>query len=127
MSSYHYFGNEGESIPEDVEELVVHPLVPQISERACECFQWLTRVNFSGSVLSTIGKAAFNGCVCLLEIEIPRSVTTVGTEAFMTCQSLTTVRFHQDGGLLTTIGSWAFADCSSLAEVSIPSSVETIG
>lgn len=30
MTSHRYFGNEGESIPRDVEELLVHPLVQEI-------------------------------------------------------------------------------------------------
>ncbi|CAJ1937031.1 unnamed protein product [Cylindrotheca closterium] len=126
MASHLYFGNEGETIPEDVKELEVHPLVRQIPNEACGMFEKLTRVNFNGSALSTIGELAFYECKSLLEIEILPTVTIIGESAFSGCQSLTKVRFHEDG-LLTTIGKSAFYECSSLTEVSIPSSVERIG
>ncbi|CAJ1955681.1 unnamed protein product [Cylindrotheca closterium] len=126
MTSYHYFGNEGETIPNDVKELKVHPLVRHIPDEACRKFEQLTRVNFNGSALTSIGKLAFYGCTSLLEIEILPTVTIIGEAAFAVCRSLTRVRFHGDG-LLTIIGEEAFYECSSLIEVSIPSSVEIIG
>ncbi|CAJ1963458.1 unnamed protein product [Cylindrotheca closterium] len=125
MSSYHYFGNKGERIPDDVEELVVHPLIHEIPAHACSNFEQLSRVHFNGTSLRAIEECAFDGCVSLLEIEIPPSVAVIGDSAFMECEALTRVRFHEDG-LLTTIGNWAFQKCSSLAEVSILCSVETI-
>ncbi|CAJ1955635.1 unnamed protein product [Cylindrotheca closterium] len=126
MPSYHYFGKEGEAIPEDVEELVIHPLVEEIPRTACCKFEHLTRVHFNGSALEVIGSAAFYDCTRLLEIEIPASVKIVLDSAFSSCKSLTKVRFHEDDGLLTTIGGSAFAYCSSLAEVRFPSSLMTI-
>eukprot|EP00526_Cylindrotheca_closterium_P005451 CAMPEP_0113638758 /NCGR_PEP_ID=MMETSP0017_2-20120614/20316_1 /TAXON_ID=2856 /ORGANISM="Cylindrotheca closterium" /LENGTH=579 /DNA_ID=CAMNT_0000549905 /DNA_START=54 /DNA_END=1793 /DNA_ORIENTATION=- /assembly_acc=CAM_ASM_000147 len=125
MTSYHYFGNEGEAIPRDVEELVVHPLVQEIPEDACNRFELLTRVKFNGSALRTIGKCAFYECQALREIEIPPSVTVIGDHAFRDCLSLAKVHFHEDG-LLVTIGRSAFTNCSSLIDISVPSSVEII-
>ncbi|CAJ1970232.1 unnamed protein product [Cylindrotheca closterium] len=136
MSSYHYYGNdEGETIPGDVEELVVHPAVREIPYKACHCFEQLTHVKFNkgGSSVRAIGKDAFHGCVSLLDIEIPPSVTIIGDWAFAGCRSLSKVRFAEDNNgsslllfSLTTIGEMAFASCSSLIEINIPSSVETI-
>jgi len=128
MTSYHYFGNEGEAILDDAEELVIHSLVQEIPQDVCHSFKRLTRVKFNnGSALRTIGKGAFCECEALREIEIPPSVTTVGGYAFYGCLSLSKVRFHEDGSSsLTTIGSSAFASCSLLTEISIPTGVETI-
>ncbi|CAJ1963466.1 unnamed protein product [Cylindrotheca closterium] len=126
MTSCHYFGNADERIPDDVKELVVHPLVQSIPKETCLDFEHLTRVNFNGSALRTIGMAAFHGCISLLEIAIPPSVTMIGDFAYGDCRSLTQVHFAEDG-LLTAIGIEAFSCCESLSEVSIPSSVETIG
>ncbi|CAJ1934631.1 unnamed protein product [Cylindrotheca closterium] len=125
MTSYHFFGNEGERIPRAVTDLAVHALVQAIPVHACENFNQLTRVNFNGLALRAIGRYAFARCTSLLEIDIPQSVTTIERAAFASCKSLTKVRFHEDG-LLTTIRNSAFFQCSSLIEVSIPSSVETI-
>ncbi|CAJ1963492.1 unnamed protein product [Cylindrotheca closterium] len=70
--------------------------------------------------------AAFHGCISLLEIAIPPSVTMIEDYACQDCWSLTQVHFAEDG-LLTVIGMKAFFGCESLSEVNIPSSVETIG
>mmetsp|Transcript_15502 Transcript_15502/g.38187 ORF Transcript_15502/g.38187 Transcript_15502/m.38187 type:complete len:575 (+) Transcript_15502:54-1778(+) len=123
MTSYHYFGNEGEVVPDDVEELVVHPLVQEIPEEACCKFRRLTRVNFNGSALRTIGDSAFSACGALREIDILPSVRIVGDSAFEECYSLSKIHFHEDG-FLTTIGDSAFSNCWSLTELSIPT--ETI-
>ncbi|KAL3931203.1 MAG: hypothetical protein SGBAC_011415 [Bacillariaceae sp.] len=125
MPSYHYLGNEDETIPEDVSELVIHPLVQRIPHAACEGYHRLISVNFNGSALQIIGRRAFCKCTALKEIEIPPSVTAIEEYAFSGCHSLTRVRFHEDGAL-TTIEMAAFIFCSSLTDISIPSSVNTI-
>ncbi|KAL3944887.1 MAG: hypothetical protein SGBAC_001032 [Bacillariaceae sp.] len=127
MTSYHYFGKEGEVIPTNVSELVIHPSVPYIPINACDQYAKLTRVDFKGSALKVIGGGAFYDCQALREVDIPPSVTTIENEAFRKCSSLTKVRFEERGSsLLTTIGKSSFALCKSLMEISIPSSVETI-
>ncbi|KAL3944050.1 MAG: hypothetical protein SGBAC_001878 [Bacillariaceae sp.] len=125
MTTYHYCGNEGEIIPRVVSELVIHPFVQCIPEKACKRHVLLTRVNFNGSALKTIGRHAFYDCIVLKEIEIPPSVTAIEDHTFNGCRSLTRVLFHDDG-LLTTIGAYSFEFCTSLTDISIPSSVETI-
>ncbi|CAJ1955679.1 unnamed protein product [Cylindrotheca closterium] len=127
MTSYYntYFGNDGETIPEATSDLVIHPHVREVPDQACYRFERLTRVDFGGSTLRTIGKDAFYRCTSLLEIKIPPSVTSIGDQAFQRCQSLTQIRFHEDGHL-AFIGDSAFAFCVSLVEVSIPSSVDVI-
>ena len=55
---------------------------------------------------------------------IPNSVTTIVTNAFLRCTSLTEVTI---GNSVETIGESAFGGCTSLTQVTIPNSVETIG
>lgn len=49
-------------------------------------------------------------------LEIPETVTTIGTAAFKDCQCLSSVTI---GSSVTTIGEKAFADCSNLKSVRI--------
>ncbi|KAL3937874.1 MAG: hypothetical protein SGBAC_007107 [Bacillariaceae sp.] len=136
MTSYHYYGNEGETIPESVSELDVHGIVQFIPVKACARYRHLTRVNFIGfESLKIIGRGAFSQCPNLRGIDIPPSLNSIEDEAFQGCQSLQTV-WIQDIfddtsssfylSALTTIGRAAFGNCSSLTGIRLPSSVETI-
>jgi|GEM_PF-2449110 len=55
---------------------------------------------------------------------VPDSVTTIGSSAFLDCESLTSVTI---GNSVTAIDWYAFCDCTSLTSVTIPDSVTTIG
>ena len=54
---------------------------------------------------------------------IPDSVTSIGSNAFYNCKSLTSVTIP---GSVTSIGEYAFDDCTSLTSVTIPNSVTSI-
>ena len=78
---------------------------------------------------------AFSDCP-ITSIEIPASVTTIGTSAFANCSSLATVTFEKGSQLKTIGGGYsestfssyygAFSDCTALTTIEIPASVETI-
>ena len=82
----------------------------------------ITRVYLLDGLIS-IGEAAFSGCTALTEIEIPRTVTHLGSEVFRGCRSLERVVLNE--GLLE-IGAGAFDGCTSLKEIVLPASVERI-
>lgn len=111
--------------------------------------QTLTSIKLP-QVLTTIGNAAFQGCVGLTgNLTIPEGVTTIGSYAFKGCSGLTgnltipagvtTIEWEVFSGCsgltgtltipnsVTRICTWAFMDCSGLTgTLSIPNSVATI-
>ncbi|MHC1769080.1 MAG: leucine-rich repeat domain-containing protein [Verrucomicrobiia bacterium] len=82
-----------------------------------------------GLPVTTIGSAAFTGCVNLISITIPDSVTSVegywdSMGAFHGCYNLKTITIGKN---VTNIGMYAFSQCRSLSTITIPASVTSIG
>jgi len=71
-----------------------------------------------------IYKYAFYDCDSLTRIEIPASVTSIGSSAFEDCDSLTRIEIPAS---VTSIGDEAFSGCSTLTRIEIPASVTSIG
>ena len=67
---------------------------------------------------------AFYGCISLPSIDIPNSVTFIGSEAFRYCSSLTSIVIPNS---VTSIGVCAFYNCNGLTSIVIPNSVTEIG
>ncbi len=57
--------------------------------------------------VTSIGEDAFVGCDALTTVSIPNSVTSIGRDAFNNCRGLTSVTIPNS---VTTIGSDAFDD-----------------
>ena len=75
------------------------------------------------SSVTSIGTSAFLGCSSLTSINIPSSVTSIGTSAFLGCSSLTSINIPSS---VTKIEYNAFEGCSSLISINIPSFVTKI-
>lgn len=73
--------------------------------------------------LQTIGANAFLGSA-LTSISFPSTLTSIGNNAFNSCEQLTTVTIPEG---VTSLGEGAFDYCTSLKSVTLPNSLQTIG
>ena len=73
--------------------------------------------------VKTIGSNAFYGCVDLVSVTIPNSVTSIGSSAFRGCEKLTSFNIPNN---LTSLGASAFRNCRNLNSIIIPNGVTKI-
>ena len=76
-----------------------------------------------GSVLNLINYYSFNGCRALSSINIPDSVTKIGTHAFMGCTSLTSFICPPN---ITAIDEYCFSG-SGIKEITLTPNITSIG
>ena len=68
----------------------------------------------NGKPVTSIGSFAFYSCRSLTSVTIGNSVTSIGGRAFFSCDSLISVII---GNSVTSIGDWAFYYCDSLTSI----------
>ena len=68
--------------------------------------------------VTSIGSNAFSGCTSLTSVTIPSGVTSIGGSAFYNCNSLTRVTIPSS---VIIIGSNAFHNCNSLVSITVDS------
>ena len=74
--------------------------------------------------ITTIPDDIFNGASKLKYVEIPETVTEIGSASFKECTALETIKIPET---VTEIGDGVFQGCTSLKEISIPDSVTDMG
>ncbi len=74
--------------------------------------------------VTSIGNNAFEMCTALTSITIPGNVSTIEDNAFSCCGSLRSVTISEG---VVHMGSCAFFNCTMLSSVTLPSSLNTIG
>ncbi len=75
--------------------------------------------------ITTIGSAAFRDCSSLSSVTLPAKLRSLGDNAFRNCSSLTDVIFNQNCPL-TTIQEYAFFVCEHLERITLPKNLTTI-
>jgi hypothetical protein len=73
--------------------------------------------------VTNIGYSSFEGCYSLTGIAMPKSITSIESNAFYYCTHLSSVAI---GTNVATIGYAAFSQCPSLSSIIIPKSVISI-
>ena len=87
----------------------------------CFC-ESLVNINIPKGITS-IGNGAFSDCKSLTNINIPNTVKSIGDDAFSECKFLTSITIPDN---VTSIGEFAFSDCESLTNINISKSLTTI-
>ena len=74
--------------------------------------------------VTSIGSETFHGCISLTSVIMPDSITSIGDLAFSECISLVNIAIHDS---VMSIGFRAFGDCKNLSSITVPNSVKNIG
>ena len=102
--------------------IIVPEGVTEILSKQFEGRSNLEKINLPKS-LKSIGKEAFIGCVSLETIEIPEGVTEIKEKAFEYCRNLKKINLPKS---LKSIDKEAFVGCGSLETIEIPEGVTEI-
>ena len=109
--NYSNYNNDGALYNKDISKIIVYPRGKEE-----------TTFTIPNSV-TTIGYEAFVNCNKMIEIIIPKGVTTLEDKAFYG-SGLENISIPES---VTTIGKRVFGNCDKLTEVTIPGSIKTIG
>jgi len=100
----------------------------KINAIATNIAPYYVHLDFSGSNITSVPDyalyGAYAGIPFIVGITLPDGITSIGNQAFMECQGLTSINIPAS---VTSIGSYAFCSCTSLTSITIPSSVTSIG
>ena len=119
-----------------LEEIIIPNSVTSIGEKAFVYCSSLTSIivnennnyykSIDGNLYSKDGTTLIQYAIGRTQTSftIPNSVTSIGSDAFYGCSSLTSVVI---GNSVTSIGDFAFRYCDSLTSIEIPNSVTSIG
>lgn len=78
---------------------------------------------YNGFPVTEIAASGFMSCTKLIKVTLPKSVVTIGKNAFMNCTSLEHIAMPG----VETIGDNAFAMCTKLERLYFPLSVKSVG
>ena len=100
----------------------------RISELSATAFDSCVRlkdINFSNATIAAIPDQIFSGMRGLISATVPKTVTSIGTEAFYACKNLEMINGLSDCDI-TKIGEKAFYNCWSLKEADLSGSSLTV-
>lgn len=85
----------------------------------------MSSIDWQTTALTSIQSYAFNGCTALKSINVPNTVNTIGSYAFLNCHASNASALTLPSAL-TSLQSYAFQGCYSLKSLSIPSGLTAI-
>lgn len=100
----------------------------KISELSATAFDSCVRlkdINLSNATIAAIPDQIFSGMRGLISATVPKTVTSIGTEAFYACKNLEMINGLSDCDI-TKIGEKAFYNCWSLKEADLSRSSFTV-
>lgn len=100
----------------------------KISELSATAFDSCVRlkdINLSNATIAAIPDQIFSGMRGLISATVPKTVTSIGTEAFYACKNLEMINGLSDCDI-TKIGEKAFYNCWSLKEADLSGSSLTV-
>ena len=111
-----------DNIANEVSERIEEFKPAEISGYSFMNFKGLIQITIPKSVTS-IEEGAFRGCSSLQSITIPDSVTNISKNAFMYCSNLKEIAIPSK---VTNIGIWSFWNCKNLKKIDMPYGVTSI-
>ena len=113
-------------------KLIITPNMNNIGSYAFKDAKELVKVELDSHIadkslftLNRIYTNAFAGCSKLEEIEVPSSLSNLGSSAFNGCRKLTEIKNFVNTSV-DTINASAFKNCSSLSHIDLPACVGSI-
>ena len=95
----------------------------KIPQHAFANLKCLTKVDLSGTKITSIDKYAFSSCTSLADVKLPDSLKNIGEYAFLDCAAVK--EFALPDGL-ETIGWAAFGNCTGISKLTVPESVTSM-
>lgn len=123
-----YIGtSENVVIPAEIDGLPVKNIY-SIGENATEKIGAFQNSNIKSVVIpdsvTSVGSNAFMDCSSLTKVKISKNLKSIGYHSFENCVSLKEIDLSET--VLTHIGDFAFMGCTSLREVKLPTTLEYI-
>ncbi len=115
-------GDGEKCIDSDVVSIEISDGVTTINKAAFNGCTSLTKISLPDSVTS-IGDSAFSGCISLKMFTVPNGVTKISNSMFDGCKSLETIAPMDN---ITSIGAFAFRNCEKLIRISLPEGIKVI-
>jgi len=132
LSGYNTFSDNAFKTATTLTEIVIPYTVTSIGASAFQECSSLHTVTFGRGEdntflpkLNIIRNRAFQDCVSLTSIVIPKTVVSIEDYAFQECNNLTSITF-EEGSILNSIGKEALYDCNKLSTIIIPASTRYI-
>ncbi|MBR1591659.1 MAG: leucine-rich repeat protein [Ruminococcus sp.] len=121
--SYTIISCDTTAIITDIPELRNGYAITAIADKAFVGCNFISEINIPKTVKS-IGVNSFSGCSNLKKVKLSEKMNSISEGAFMSCPALEEIEIPDS---ITSIGNYAFYGCTSLKEITLPESLSELG